>query len=552
MTLKSRRARSDVITTTFRTSSLADCRLKSSFERLCVCISTAVHFLINKQSALSVSMASVLSQLMGQWMDVQGLLIFLCVLLLVKHLRDVLTNNMPPGPFPLPLVGNVLNIGFSDPMEVFPKIAERYGDVSTLYLGNKPCILLTGYESFKEAFVEQADIFTDRPYFPVNDRICKGQGLIFSSGHMWRHQRRFALATLKYFGVGKKTLENSILQECLIVCSALQTKQGLPFNPHHLLSCAVGNIICSLVFGYKFEYDDHHFHELLQYSDETFKLPINVWGRLYNTFPALMSLLPGKHQTAFANLSKLKLFFKEEIRKHKEDRNPSSPRDYIDCYLEEIEKCKDNEAEFTEENLIHCVLDLFGAGTESTAKSLSWALLYMAKFPEVQEKVHSEIDQVIGQTRQPLMEDRAHLPYTYAVMHEILRFANVLAFIPPRVASKDTTVAGCLIPKGVMVLPMLKPILEDKNEYHSPYEFNPAHFLDEDGKFLKKENFIPFSIGKRMCPGEQLARMELFLFFISLMQHFTFLPPEGETLSLKRTVAIASAPEPFHICAVPR
>ncbi|KTF93793.1 hypothetical protein cypCar_00031964 [Cyprinus carpio] len=381
-------------------------------------------------------MASVLSQLMGQWMDVQGLLIFLCVLLLVKHLRDVLTNIMPPGPFPLPLIGNVLNIGFSDPLGSFQRIAERYGDVSTLYLGNKPCILLTGYESFKEAFVEQADVFTDRPYFPVNDRICNGQGLIFSSGHMWHHQRRFALATLKYFGVGKKTLENSILQECRFVCSALQTKQA-----------------------------DH---------------------------------MPGKHQTAFANLSKLKHFFKEEIMKHKEDRNPSSPRDYIDCYLDEIEKCKGSEAEFTEENLIHCVLDLFGAGTESTAKSLSWAVLYMAKYPEVQEKVHSEIDQVIGQTRQPLMEDRAHLPYTYAVMHEIQRFANVLAFIPPRVANKDTTVAGCLIPKGVMVLPMLKPILEDKNEYCTPYEFNPAHFLDENGKFLKRENFIPFSIAHTM------------------------------------------------------
>uniref|UniRef100_A0A671QYG7 Unspecific monooxygenase n=1 Tax=Sinocyclocheilus anshuiensis TaxID=1608454 RepID=A0A671QYG7_9TELE len=102
-----------------------------------------------------------------------GLLIFLCVLLLVKHLRYVLTNNMPPGPFPLPLVGNVLNIGFTDPMEVFPK---RYGDVSTLYLGNNPCILLTGYESFKEAFVEQADIFTDRPYFPIVDKLSKGKG----------------------------------------------------------------------------------------------------------------------------------------------------------------------------------------------------------------------------------------------------------------------------------------------------------------------------------------------------------------------------------------
>lgn len=63
-----------------------------------------------------------------------------------------------------------------------------------------------------------------------------------------------------------------------------------------------------------------------------------VLQQLYNTFPALMSRLPGKHRTTFANLSKLKLFFKEEIRKHKEDRTPSSPRDYIDCYLDEIEK----------------------------------------------------------------------------------------------------------------------------------------------------------------------------------------------------------------------
>lgn len=63
------------------------------------------------------------------------------------------------------------------------------------------------------------------------------------------------------------------------------------------------------------------------------------------------------------------------------------------------------------------------------------------------EKVQAEIDHVIGQTRQPQMEDRTHLPYTYAVIHEVQRFANVLAFIPPRVACRDTTVAGYLIPK---------------------------------------------------------------------------------------------------------
>uniref|UniRef100_A0A9J8CHN5 Uncharacterized protein n=1 Tax=Cyprinus carpio carpio TaxID=630221 RepID=A0A9J8CHN5_CYPCA len=386
----------------------------------------------------------------------------------------------------------------------------------------------------------------------VKDLVHEFVGLIFSSGHMWRQQRRFALATLKYFGVGKKTLENSILQECRFLCDSIQTERGLPFNPQHLVTGAVANIICGLVFGHRFEYDDHKFHLMQEYLDDIFQLPISNWGRLYNHFPTLMSMLPGKHQTAFASMSELQPFLQEEIRKHKEERDPSNPRDYIDCYLDEIEKCKDSEAEFTEENLIYCVVDLFGAGTETTSNTLRWALLFMVKYPEVQEKVQSEIDQVIGQTRQPLMDDRTNLPYTYAVIHEIQRFANIITFTPPRMANKDTTVGGRLISKGVMVLPLLKSILQDKNEYSTPYEFNPAHFLDENGKFLKKDSFIPFSIGKRMCPGEQLARMELFLFFTSLMQCFTFQPLEGQTLSLKGTIGVSSGPGPFQIHAVPR
>nr|XP_055043973.1 cytochrome P450 2J4 isoform X1 [Misgurnus anguillicaudatus] len=493
-----------------------------------------------------------LSHLMGQWIDVKGVLIFLCVLLLVKHLWDVHSKNLPPGPFPLPFIGNLLNIGFKDPLSSFQKIAKRYGDVSTIFFGSQPYILLTGYKSFKEAFVDQADIFTDRPYFPISEKLINGKGLIMSNGHLWRQQRRFAVSTLRYFGVGKKTLENAILQECRFLIDTIQSERGLPFNPHHVLVIAVSNIISGLVFGHRFEYGDHKFSLMLKYINDILQVPISNWGRLYDQFPTVMSLLPGKHQTAFSSMSKLKALVQEEIEKHKEERDPFNPRDYIDCYLDEIEKCTDSEAEFTEENLTYCAVDLFAAGTETTSNTLIWGLLFMVKYPDVQEKVQCEIDQVIGQTRQPLMDDRTHLPYTYAVVHEIQRFANILTFTPPRVANKDIKVAGHLIPKGVIVFPMLKLILQDLNEYSTPHEFNPAHFLDENGKFLKKENFIPFSIGKRMCPGEQLARMELFLFFTSLMQKFTFLSVDGQPLSLKGTLSVSSAPLPYRIRAVPR
>lgn len=499
------------------------------------------------------AVVEVFHDVIGQWIDTQGVLLFILVLLLVKYLKNLPPKSYPPGPLALPLLGNFLNVGIKDPVGSCVKLVETYGDVITVDLGvGNVCVLLSGLKGFREAFVEQAETFTDRPSYPLNDRLSKGLGLISSSGHVWRQQRRFALSTLKYFGVGKKTLENSILQESQSLCDAYLAERGMPFNPHYITNNAVANIVCTLVFGHRFEYNDPHFQYMLQCSEDVFQLPATFWGRLYNQLPKLTNYLPGRHHSTFARLQEIKQFIREEVERHNEDRNPSDPRDYIDCYLEEIEKNKDKTAGFTEENLLYCVIDLFGAGTETTSNTLRWAMLYMAEYPDIQDKVHAEIDHIIGQSRQPSMDDRVNMPYTYAVIHEIQRFGNIVPFTPPRVANKDTTVAGYFIPKGVMILPMLKPILDDKKEYATPNQFNPGHFLDQNGNFVKRDNFIPFSIGKRMCPGEQLARMELFLFFTSLLQRFTFQPPDGCQLNPQGKVGITMGPMPFNICAIPR
>ncbi|KAI1892067.1 hypothetical protein AGOR_G00150160 [Albula goreensis] len=499
-----------------------------------------------------VTVLDALSCLPWHWVDTQGILVFLSILLLTKYIYQLPAKDLPPGPFPLPLIGNMLNVGFKDPINSMNQHVETYGDVSRVNMGAVSCVLLSGYECFKEAFVQKADAFTDRPPYPLNDKLCKGLGLISSNGHMWKQQRRFALSTLKYFGVGKKTLENSILEESGLLCNALQSERGMPIDPQCLLTNAVANIVCTLVFGHRFEYDNKHFHQMLKCSTDIFQLPVTNWGRMYNEFPRLMNFLPGKHQRAFSSNEELKRFIRDEVKRHQEDRNPSNPRDYIDCYLEEIEKNKDEAAGFNEENLIYCIVDLFGAGTETTSNTLRWAMLYMAKYPEVQEKVQAEIDRVIGQSRQPTMADRANMPYTDAVTHEIQRFGNIVPFTPPRISNRDTTLSGFRVAKGMMVFPMLRPILRDKGEYSNPDQFHPEHFLDKNGKFLKREAFIPFSIGKRKCPGEPLARMELFLFFTSLLQRFSFLPPTGKELTFKYEIGITCGPKPFEICAVTR
>lgn len=206
---------------------------------------------------------------------------------------------------------------------------------------------------------------------------------------------------------------------------------------------------------------------------------------------------------------------------------------------------------FNEENLIFCALDLFFAGTETTSTTLRWGLLYMALYPEIQEKVQAEIDRVLGQSQQPSVAARELMPYTNAVIHEVQRMGNIIPLNVPRVASADTTLAGYHLPQGTMIMTNLTALHRDPAEWATPDTFNPEHFL-ENGQFKKREAFLPFSIGKRVCLGEQLAKSELFIFFTSLLQKFTFKAPDNEELTLEFRTGITLSPVDHRLCAVPR
>ncbi|XP_023262290.1 cytochrome P450 2J2-like, partial [Seriola lalandi dorsalis] len=216
------------------------------------------------------------------------------------------------------------------------------------------------------------------------------------------------------------------------------------------------------------------------------------------------------------------------------------------------QKKEDPQAGFNTETLLVCTLDLIEAGTETAATTLRWALLYMIHYPEIQKKVQEEIDRVIGQSRHPTMADRPNLPYTEAVIHEVQRMGNIVPLGFPKMASKDATLGGYFIPKGTAVVTILASVLFDKNEWATPDNFNPEHFLDSEGQFRRRNAFLPFSAGKRVCLGEHLAKMELFLFFASLLQRFTFSPAPGEMPSLEGVLGFTHSPEEFKMLAIPR
>ncbi|CAF95843.1 unnamed protein product, partial [Tetraodon nigroviridis] len=395
-------------------------------------------------------------------------------------------------------------------------------------MGQSWMVVANSYKVVREVLVTQGESVSDRPVLPLQEDIVHGYGVISSNGHLWKQQRRFALSTLRLFGFGKKSLEPVIIDEFTHCANVFRSYKGKPLAPHLILNNVISNIICSLVFGHRFEYSDEKFMSLIKLFEQSMQIESSVWAQLYNSFPLLMRHMPGPHQTVKQIWNKVEDFIGEELKEHRKNWDPSDPRDYIDCYLKEIQANKgQDENTFDEQNLIFCVLDLFVAGSETTSTTLRWAFLYMAKYPEVQEKVQAEIDRVVGQSRALTMDDRVNLPYTDAVIHEIQRIGNIAPLSLPHVTTKAIQLEGYTIPKGVTIIPNLTSVLFDKNEWETPNTFNPGHFLDENGKFRKRAAFMPFSAGKRVCLGENLARMELFLFFTSFMQHFTFSMPAG-------------------------
>ncbi|XP_063173356.1 cytochrome P450 2K6-like [Candoia aspera] len=488
------------------------------------------------------------------------LILLLCLLAIASLLKkgsswNNSSPNLPPGPRTIPILGNLHRMDLKRPYRTMIQLSKEYGPVFRLKLGFQEMVVLTGYETVKEALVDQADAFAGRPFVPIFDDLSKGFGIIFAHGENWKVMRRFTLSTLRDYGMGRRTIEDKIIEECSVLTKTVKTYAGKPFEVTTVMTAAVSNIIVSILLGKRYDYEDATFLRLLKLMRENIQLSGSPNISLYNMFP-LLGFLLGSHKKVMNNRKEFRAFIQATFIEYLKDLDENDQRSFIDSFLvrQREENKKVTNGYFHNENLKAVVANLFAAGTETSSNTLRWAILLMMKYPEIQSKVQEEIAKEIG-VCQPRMEDRAKMPYTDAVIHEVQRFADIVPTNLPHATTMDVTFKGFFIPKGMQIVPLLSSVLHDESQWEKPQEFYPEHFLDAEGKFVKKEAFLPFSAGRRVCAGETLAKMELFLFFARLLQRFTFQPPPGtskDDLDLTPAVGLTSPPMTYRTCAMPR
>ncbi|GFY75841.1 cytochrome P450 18a1 [Trichonephila inaurata madagascariensis] len=456
-------------------------------------------------------------------MDVFTLIIIALFILLVSIwlTSGKSTKKQLPGPTGLPIVGYIPFMT-TKPYVKLTELSKTYGPIYKMRLGSIDIIVITDYELMKEAFSK--DVFMGRPPdlpFELSEETIRTEAL---SGMPWKEQRRFSIHMLRDLGFGKTKMEEHIKEEILELLQRMSEHVGRPTKFSFLLAPSMSNNIASLVFGNRLKYDDPQRQKL----DAT----IREIGKL-------------------AGSTAWQMFFPKEMKKHEETLDPNNIRDFMDGYLLEIQKrSNDPNTTFRKEVLADLSRAFFGAGSETVRVTVDWLLLVSAAYPQVQKRIQAEIDEIIGPDRFPTWQDRIRMPFTEAAIVELMRWRTIVPLNIMRYTLQDTELNGYFIPKHSRILSVLWALDNDTNLWgNDVQEYKPERMLSEDGKkVVKPEYAIPFSVGKRSCPGKTLAETEVFLYLVAILQKFEISAPAGKEIDLEGDFGFSLQPKRQDLC----
>ncbi|GFR19889.1 vitamin D 25-hydroxylase [Trichonephila clavata] len=364
---------------------------------------------------------------------------------------------------------------------------------------------------------------------------------------------RFSLHMLRDLGFGKTKMEEHIKEEILELLQRMSEHVGKPTKFSYILAPSMSNNVASLLFGNRLKVDDPQRQKLDETIREIGRLAGSTSWQIF--FPWLKGILSyfnvGDKGRLVAMLHENREYCKKEMKKHEETLDPNNVRDFIDGYLLEIQKrSNDPNTTFTKEVLADLARAFFAAGSDTVRVTVEWMLCICAAYPHIQNKIHAEIEEVIGADRFPTWQDRLRMPFTEASIIELMRWRTIVPLNIMRYTLQDTELNGYYIPKHSRVLSVMWAVDNDTKLWGNDVkEYKPERMLSKDGKkVVKPEYAIPFSIGKRSCPGKSLAEIEVFLYLVAILQKFEVSAPPGKTIDLEGNLGISLQPKRQDLC----
>lgn len=438
-------------------------------------------------------------------------------------------SKYPKGPFPLPLVGNLLSLrNVKDLHSKATELSKTYGDVFTLWMAHKPMVILNGQAAIREAFLERRHEFAGRFQTKMGELQTQGNHDILFEDYnpRWKALRKVALLAVRKYAVS-----DSLEKLCADVVDAYV--DSLPKGPQLIDSrkpffYLLYNVIGVSVYGTDLTEGDKDIRRL-EALDNLF-LEVAPNGLPSDIAPWLAFLYHGREkkiESLFEEFREIvgKLFTKAEAT-YVAGKTENFTHAMIAAREEAIREEKGDAEYLTKGNMVQVVLNIFGAATDTSAGELQWLFLMLAKEPSIQEKIQKEIDDTIG-SAPPVYKDRARLPYTVACLLEALRFRPIAPLGLPHKASIETKVGDLVIPKDTGILYNVYGVNHDPTMWERPEEFRPERFLDSATGQLRQEAgpLITFGMGPRTCPGEKLAHADMFYILVRLMQRLSCSAP---------------------------
>ena len=457
-----------------------------------------------------------------------------------------------PGPWSIPVLGSLPFLGMRLHRSL-TNMQHRYGNIFQIYIGSRPVVVLCGLKTVKAALVDQASTFAGRPKLYTFQLASEGKSMVFNSySGQWKVHRRLAERALRLAcNAAPVVMEDVVVKEARAMAAAclLRSRGGTRgVDPEESILWSVAHVKYTLCYG-----NSHEDADFKSMVDTTLALiGCHNRGNVINFFPWAKWLFYFTYRSTHQICNRMLKLTQRKQEEHLATYDKGRCRDVLDAliHLGVRRSCP-----LEEDRVMHTVQEYIGAGLDIVYAALTWAVLYLANFPEVQQKVWEEVERVVGRDRCPRASDAQSMTYTNAFILELLRHTSVVPFALPHSTLANTRLEGIYLPKDTFVLINLYSISRDHTLWPQPELFQPERFLQPDSaaSLHEKEGFYPFGLGRRRCVGEQLSRMELFLYVVSLLQGASILkPPHVDHYDLQPQFGIVLRPHPYEVLFKPR